>query len=79
MGYYDAMVHLGIPFFNWGGKKATEELIEMCQVTETNSVLIVGCGSGYQAFHIAEKYGCKVVGIDIAENIVYNHFIIFWM
>jgi len=70
MGYYDAMAHLGIPFFNWGGLKATDELIEMCKVDETKSVLIVGCGSGYQAFHIAKKYGCKVVGVDIAENMV---------
>jgi len=70
LGYYDFLAHLGISFFNWGGIKATEELVEMCQIDNNKKVLIVGCGSGYQACHLVEKYGCKVVGIDIAELMV---------
>jgi ubiquinone/menaquinone biosynthesis C-methylase UbiE len=70
LGYYDFLAHIGISFFNWGGIKATEELIEMCNINEKKKVLIVGCGSGYQACQIAQKYGSKVVGIDIAEHMV---------
>ena len=70
LGYYDFLAQVGISYFNWGGIKATEELVEMCQINEKKKILIVGCGSGYQACHIAQKYGSKVVGIDIAEHMV---------
>jgi ubiquinone/menaquinone biosynthesis C-methylase UbiE len=70
LSYYDFLAHIGISFFNWGGSKATEELVEMCKIDENKKVLVVGCGNGYGACYIAEKYGCKVIGIDIAEIMI---------
>ena len=68
--YYDLVGQWNLPIVHAGGLKATEELLEMCQVTETTDLLDVGCGTGYTACQIAKKYGCRVVGIDISENMI---------
>lgn len=69
-GYYDLLADFGVPYFHWGGMKATEELMELCGIGAEKRALAVGCGTGYSACHVAEKYGCRVVGVDIAENMV---------
>ncbi|MFX0108585.1 MAG: class I SAM-dependent methyltransferase, partial [Candidatus Hodarchaeota archaeon] len=70
LGYYDFMAYLGIAYFHWGGMAATDQLFQMCDVNSDSKVLIVGSGTGYSACYIAEKIGCEIVGIDIAELMV---------
>ncbi len=53
-----------------GGLKATRELIELCHINESKYVLDVGCGVGMTACYIAKKYGCRVVGVDIHEEMI---------
>ncbi|MGQ9629149.1 MAG: class I SAM-dependent methyltransferase [bacterium] len=53
-----------------GGLEATKELIELCRVDMNSYVLDVGCGVGITACYIAKEYGCKVIAIDISENMV---------
>ncbi|MEW6717147.1 MAG: methyltransferase domain-containing protein [Chloroflexota bacterium] len=53
-----------------GGVKATEELIELCYISEGKYVLDVGCGVGVTPCFIARRYGCRVVGVDILEGMV---------
>ena len=48
-----------------GGDKATEEMVELCQIGADSYVLDVGCGAGVTPTFIAKKYGCRVVGVDI--------------
>jgi ubiquinone/menaquinone biosynthesis C-methylase UbiE len=43
-------------------------LIEARHGTNFNSALVVGCGSGYEAFAIREYFNCSVVGIDITSD-----------
>jgi ubiquinone/menaquinone biosynthesis C-methylase UbiE len=67
LSYYDFMSYLGVPYFHIGGIKSTEKLAELCKIDQTRKVLIVGCGTGFSACHLARKIRCAVVGIDIAE------------
>jgi len=53
-----------------GGSKATNELIELCQIGEGKHVLDVGCGTGRTACLLAKKHDCTVVGIDISEKML---------
>lgn len=70
LSYYDFMGYMGIPFFNIGGFASIDRLAELCQITEETRILEVGCGTGANACYLAEKYGCTVVGIDLAEHMV---------
>jgi ubiquinone/menaquinone biosynthesis C-methylase UbiE len=70
LSYYDFMGYLGVPFFNIGGHGSMDRLAEMCHIGAGTRVLEVGCGTGGNACYLAEKYGCTVVGIDIAEQMV---------
>ena len=70
LGYYDFMAYLKVPFFNIGGAPSLDLLTERCNIDADSHVLDVGCGTGGNACHIAEKYGCKVTGIDIAEHMI---------
>lgn len=72
MNYYDFMAYLGVPFFHIGGPKSTEELAAFCNIRKESNVLVVGSGSGFSACHLAEKIGCFVTGVDIAEESVKN-------
>lgn len=67
LGYYDLMSFLGTPFFHLGGPESSENLARLCRIDNNSKVLMVGCGSGFTAFYLAKKFGCSVVGVDIAE------------
>ena len=68
--YYDIVGQWNLPIVHMGGLKATEELLKMCQVDETSNLLDVGCGTGFTACQIAQKYTCRVTGIDLSENMI---------
>ncbi len=70
LGYYDFMGYMGVPFFNIGGSTSMGRLAELCHLAPGSRVLEVGCGTGTNACYLAEKYGCSVVGIDVAEQMV---------
>jgi len=53
-----------------GGLEATKELIELCHGDKSSYVLDVGCGVGLTACYIAKEYSCKVVAVDISEEMV---------
>lgn len=67
LDYYDFMSYLGTPFFQIGGLRSTERLAELCRIGEGKRVLVVGCGTGLNACHIAKKFGCTLMGVDIEE------------
>jgi ubiquinone/menaquinone biosynthesis C-methylase UbiE len=67
--YFEFGAYLGVTK-HAGGLKATEELIELCHINKDSYVLDVGCGIGITPCYIAEKYGTKVVSIDLSEDMV---------
>jgi ubiquinone/menaquinone biosynthesis C-methylase UbiE len=53
-----------------GGTRATRELVELCRIVEGSHVLDVGCGVGITPCHLAKRHGCRVVGVDIRQNMI---------
>ena len=55
---------------HFGGLNATEELAEVCHINKDTYVLEVGCGIGLTACYLAKRHGCRVVGVDISEQMI---------
>lgn len=68
-GYFEIQAKIGITK-HMGGLEATRKLLKMCRVDNSDHVLIVGSGNGVSAIKIHEMVGCKVMGIDISEDMV---------
>lgn len=62
--------HVGLSVIHPGGYAATDELLKTLHVEQSSEVIDIACGKGTSALYIAEKYGCKVTGIDISEQLV---------
>lgn len=54
--------------FHPGGLRLTEELAGLLALTPDSLVLDVASGKGSSAFFLAEKLGCRVVGVDLSEE-----------
>jgi ubiquinone/menaquinone biosynthesis C-methylase UbiE len=70
LGYYDFMGYMEVPFFNIGGASSVDSLAELCEINKDSNILVVGCGTGGNSCYLAKKYGCQIVGIDIAELMI---------
>ncbi|MBU7035894.1 MAG: class I SAM-dependent methyltransferase [Theionarchaea archaeon] len=68
--WYNFQGRMGIPLIHLGGTRATTDLLAICNLSEKSEVLDVGCGTGYTACEIAQKYSAHVVGIDVSEDMV---------
>lgn len=55
---------------HFGGVRMTEELAELCHITADSHVLEVGSGVGVTACHLAEKFGCHIIGVDLSDKMV---------
>jgi len=62
--------HVGLNVIHPGGFRATLELSERLRINEESYVIDIACGKGSSAVFLAENYGCKVLGIDIAEDLI---------
>src|SRR4051794_29478515 len=56
--------------FHIGGRAATEELIEQLGVTPGEHILDVGCGLGGPARFVAQRFKCRISGIDLTSDYV---------
>lgn len=70
LSYFGVQAYWGVRKPHPGGFKATQELIELCHIDEDKYALDVGCGLGITPHYIAKNHGCKVVGIDISEEMI---------
>ena len=57
---------------SWVTTKESSEIPETLGLTRDSFVLEIGCGSGGYALHLAEKTGCRIVGLDINAPGVQN-------
>ena len=69
VGFLDMQAHVGITK-HVGGIEATDELLSLCHIQDAHEVLNVGCGIGVGSAYIAKKYHCRVVGVDISEQMI---------
>ena len=57
---------------SWVTSGESREIPDRLGLTPSSSVLELGCGSGGYALHLAEKIGCRIVGLDINEPGIRN-------
>lgn len=62
--------HVGMTVIHPGGFKATRMLLHALRLEQNNRVLDIACGKGTSALLLAKRYGCSVVGIDLAGDLV---------
>lgn len=68
---YELVAEVGFKkYFHFGGFDATRELLDLCPISESSYVLDVGCASGRTACYLAQRLGCRVVGVDILPKMV---------
>ena len=56
--------------FHIRGRAATIEVAALANIKPSDHILDVGCGLGGTARFLAEKYQCKVIGIDLTEEYI---------
>jgi len=54
--------------FHPGGAALTERLGHLLNLTRDSSVVDVASGKGTSAFHLAQRFGCRVSGIDLSQQ-----------
>jgi ubiquinone/menaquinone biosynthesis C-methylase UbiE len=62
--------------FHIGGRSATESFLDQLDIDASHHVLDVGCGLGGASRFAANKYGCRVTGVDITKEYVHTGSII---
>lgn len=67
--YLDMQAQVGITK-HLGGFAATDELLARCHIDTAREVLYVGSGIGVGPASIARRYGCHVVAVDIAAQMI---------
>ncbi|NIM45351.1 MAG: methyltransferase domain-containing protein [Nitrososphaeria archaeon] len=61
---------IGLSVLHPGGLEATEKLSKLSGLKSGLKIIDLGCGRGSSSMFIAKKYGCKVVGVDIDEDLL---------
>lgn len=64
----DAAKYLLGDSFHPGGLRLTGELASLLSLKPAATVLDVASGKGTSAFFLAERFGCRVIGIDLSEQ-----------
>jgi arsenite methyltransferase len=62
--------YVGMTVIHPGGFAATRKLIKALGVNRKSRVIDIACGKGTTAILLAEKFGCQVVGIDLAPELI---------
>ena len=52
---------------SWVTAEESAEIMRLLQLRSDSHVLEIGCGSGRYALHVAERVGCRIIGIDVNE------------
>jgi ubiquinone/menaquinone biosynthesis C-methylase UbiE len=68
LSLYEIASKLGLLSFNTQGNRPIEQTTKLAQITSSSIVLLVGCGAGGIAVHLAETAGAEVHGIDISPE-----------
>jgi len=56
--------------FHIGGRVATEGFLDQLDIDAAHHVVDVGCGLGGGSRFAADRYGCRVTGVDLTREYV---------
>ena len=56
--------------FHIGGRQASEDFIGQLELSADDHTLDVGCGIGGTSRFVADRFGCRVTGIDLTPEFV---------
>jgi SAM-dependent methyltransferase len=68
LSWYEVVSALGLSSFNSQGNRPIEIIADLARIGESSTVLMVGCGAGGTAVHLAESTRARVHGIDISQE-----------
>jgi SAM-dependent methyltransferase len=57
---------------SWVTTEESHEIPQLLELTPASDVLEIGCGSGRYALYLAEKIGCRIVGVDTNQEGIRN-------
>ena len=57
---------------SWVTTEESAEIPQLLALDRDSYVLEIGCGSGGYALHLAEKIGCRILGLDVNESGIRN-------
>ena len=67
---HEFLARIGKTRLRPGGIEATNWLLEKANIKNDSKVLEVACNMGTNLVHIANKYGCDIVGVDLDEKAI---------
>ena len=67
LNYLNCLALIGIGGVHPGGLQLTKEILSREKINEKTIILDVGCGTGQTSAYMAEKYKCKIIGLDNNE------------
>ncbi len=70
MNYFELLAWLGIGSSHPGGMPYTRQYLPELELSSNHYVLDAGCGTGATTCYLAKQVGCKVLGIDISEEMI---------
>ncbi len=66
----EMMYSCGLEILHPGGIEKTDEMARMCKIGKDKKVLDIGSGKGVTTCHLAQKYECEIVGLDLSERMI---------
>jgi SAM-dependent methyltransferase len=57
---------------SWVTSEESADILRWLEIAGTSYILEIGCGSGRYAIHVAEKTGCRILGIDVNAPGIHN-------
>jgi arsenite methyltransferase len=69
LSYFDLQASWGFTK-HLGGMLATDTLLAHCGIGDATRLLEVGCGVGITACHAAQRFGCRVVAVDLSAPMI---------
>jgi len=66
----ELMYSCGLEILHPGGLEKTDEMVQLCRIGKNKSVLDIGSGKGATACCLAQKYDCRITGIDLSEKMI---------
>jgi SAM-dependent methyltransferase len=68
--YQDVLAELGAGSAHPGGYESTQQWLSEIPWDKSMSVLDVGCGTGRTLLQVNQRYGCKIVGVDVRKKMI---------